>query len=211
MARITKAEQAIIPNVQLMMPETLLKSLDQDEVSDRVHHARELMAKAAAAEDPTIKRAWSQRAGAVLRAPKPRDQIEKQVADLRTKAKLSWSPVSAAHLRDEAERILAANPIAPRRQQQLRAALQKAAAEGQVAVYDADGNLVGTCDPEKVTRLVSAPKPTAGDDQAAADGQRNLGTAKQPPAAETPAANTPADIDDVAKARRLRGVVVTRR
>lgn len=207
MARITKSEQALIPNIQVLMPETLVKSLDQDEVSDRVHYARELMTKAAAATDPTLKQSWSKLAGAVLRAPKRRTEIEKQVEDLRIKAKLSWSPVSAAQLRDEADRVLAANPTAPRRQEGLRKALRKAAVEGMTAVYDADGNLVGVCDPAKITGLIQSLKPAAKGDPAPA-GQTELGTPKQPASASTPAANTPADVTKAAP--RLRGIVVRR-
>lgn len=206
MARITKAEQSLIPNVSLFLNGELLQTLDQDEVADRVYYAKQLMTKAAATTDPTLKQSWNKLAGAVLQAPKPREQIEKQVEDLRTKARLSWNAVAAAGLRDEADRVLAANPIAPRRQQALRKALRKAADSGQIAVYDANGNLVGTCDPEKVTRLIPPPQPSAGDDQAAAAGQRDMGTAKNPPAAETPAADTP---DEITKQRRT-GVLIRR-
>lgn len=210
MARITKSESSLIPNVELMMSGPLIKMLDQDEVSDRVHYAAELKAKAKAkaADDPTIRRAWELRAGAVLQMPRRREEIEKQVGDLRTKARLSWNAVAAAGLRDEADRVLDANPIAPRRQQALRKALRKAAGEGQIAVYDKDGNLVGTVAPEKVTRLIQPSAPAAKGDPAPA-GQTELGTPKQPASAATPAANTPA-ADDVTKQRRTLGVYTRR-
>ncbi|GAA2034614.1 hypothetical protein GCM10009839_38930 [Catenulispora yoronensis] len=205
MARITKGEQALIPNVGLMMSDSLIKSLTQDELSDRVHYASTLMAKARITDDPTLRRSYSNLASAVLRAPESRDETERHAGDLLTKARLTFSPVDAARLRDQAQKLLDDNPVAPRRQDRLRKALRKAAADGQVAVYDKDGNLVGVCDPGKITELIQPPQPSANDDQAAV-GQRDMGTAKAPPAAETPAAGTP---DEVAK-RRLSGIVVRR-
>lgn len=212
MARITKAEQALIPNVNVLMPSDLVSKLDQDEVADRVHYAKQLITKAASTTDPTLKQSWSKLAGAVLRTPLPRDQVEKQVQDLRIKARMSWSKPAAEQLHDQADRFLADNPIAPRRQQAMRKALKKAADSGMVAAYDKDGNLVGVVDPAKVTFLVDASgKSMAPDSQTTAAGQRDMGTSKTPPAAETPAANTPADVDDVTKsAPRLRGIVVRR-
>lgn len=212
MARITKAEQALIPNVQVMMPSDLVSKLDQDEVADRVHYAKQLITKAAATTDPTLRQSWNKLAGAVLRTPLPREQVEKQVQDLRIKARMSWSKPAAEQLQDQADRFLADNPIAPRRQQAVRRQLAKAADAGQMACYDRDGNLIGTVDPSKLTFLVDANgKATSPDSQGAAAGQRDMGTSKTPPAAETPAANTPADVDDVTKAApRLRGIVVRR-
>jgi len=207
MARVTRAEQALVPNLQVIMPEPLVKSLTQDELSDRAHYASTLMAKARATDDPTLKKSYSALAGAVLRSPEAREETERRVEDLRLKAQLTFSKVDAARLRDQAQKILDENPIAPRRQQAMRKALRKAADAGQMAVYDKDGSLVGVCDPEKVVHLIQPPQPSAGDDQAAAAGPRDMGTAKTPPAAETPAANTP---DDVTKQRRTLGVMTRR-
>lgn len=212
MAKITKSEQALVPGVEKLISKQLLDILDQDEVADRAHYAAQLMAKAAATDDPTIRKSWSVQAGAVLRMPKRREEIEKRVADLRTKARLSenWNKVSAAGLRDQADRVLADNPIAPRRQQALRAQLRKAADAGQMAIYDADGNLVGVVDPAKVTRLIN-PKTQAAaekDAEPGPAGQSELGTPKTPASAETPAAaGMP---DEVAKRRRTIGVVTRR-
>lgn len=208
MAKITKAEQSLIPNVELMISKQVLETIDQDEVADRVHYAKQLINKANAVEDSTLRRSWNSLAGAVLQMPNRREEVLKQVEDLRVRAKMSWNAVSAAGLRDQADRLLETHPVAPRRQESLRKALKAAADAGMMAVHDKDGNLVGVVDPTKVTRLAPPPQPSAGDDQAAAAGQRDLGTAKNPPAAETPAADTPA-ADDVAK-QRLRGIVVRR-
>lgn len=164
MARITKAEQALIPNVGLFVSGDVLQRLTQDELSDRVHYARQLMTKAAATRDPDIKKGYNRLAGAVLQAPRTREETEHQAEDLLTKAALTPAAPIAEQLRAQALRFLEANPVAPRRQQAVRQALRKAADEGQVAVYDKDGNLVGTCNPAKITRLVQVKAPDAPAD-----------------------------------------------
>lgn len=156
MARITKSEQAMFPGVEKMIAPSLVAELSQDELSDRCTHARNLLLKADAVADPVIRAEYKRIAGAALRMPHRREEIEKRVGDIRTKARLSWNKVDGARLEAAADRVLADNPIAPRRQQQLRSALRKAADAGQVACYDKDGNLVGIVDPAKVIPVVAA-------------------------------------------------------
>jgi hypothetical protein len=226
MARITKAEQSLIPTIGLLAGRQLLERLSQDELSDRVHYAHDLMAKAAATKDPTIKQGYNRLAGAVLQAPMLRDDAENQARDLLTKAQLTRAVPIADQLRAQAQRLLEDNPVAPRRQQAVRRALQKAANEGQVAVYDAAGNLVGTCDPAKITQLID-PKtingtgdtqtPQAGPGAAAkamsagaeASGQKQLGGPNPP--GGVPVVDAEDDDAPVAKAqanaRRLVGVM----
>lgn len=198
MARITKAEQSLVPSIGMMVAPALLARLSQDELSDRAHYAATLLCKAAAQTDPTIKTGYSRLAGAVLQAPIPRDEVETQAQDLLTKAQLTVAQPMAEQLRAQAQRLLEDNPVAPRRQQRVRAALRKAADEGQVAVYTADGTLVGVCDPAKITRVVSAKPAADGDDTQAA----------QTPQAGPAAAAAPAPVAKArADARRLVGVM----
>jgi hypothetical protein len=211
MARITKSEQAVMPDVSRLIPADLVAKLSQDELNDRVHHARALLRKSAAQTDPTLKRGYSQLAGAVLRTNEPRDEVERHYRDLMTKAALTQSSVISGQLMDSARRYIEEHPIAPRRNEAVRAQLTKAAKDGQLGVWDKDGNLLGTVDPMKVTPLVSA----SGGEQPAAKGQapedddpavgqaiaatRPLGTPKDPASAEIPAAaGMP---DEVAKAK----------
>lgn len=209
MARITKAEQAVMPDVSRLIPADLVAKLSQDELNDRVHCARANLAKAAAQTDPTLKRGYSQLAGAVLRTNEPRDEIERHYRDLVTKAALTHSSVISSQLMDAAQRYITEHPIAPRRNEAVRAQLTKAAADGQLGVWDKDGNLLGTCDPSKVTMLVSASdgaaameKDTAGGDSDAAAGlRRYLGTQ---PAAEKDTEDE-ASVDSAAAAARPLG------
>lgn len=199
-----------MPDIGRLVPPDLVAKLSQDELNDRVHCARAHLAKAAAQTDPTLKRAYSQLAGAVLRSNEPRDEVEKRYRDLVLKAGLTQSSVISGQLMDSARRYIEEHPIAPRRNEQVRAQLTKAAKDGQLGVWDKDGNLLGTVDPTKVTPLVSASdgqQPTEKDaqDDDPAVGQaiaatRPLGTPKEPASAEVPAAaGMP---DEVAKARR---------
>jgi hypothetical protein len=209
MARITKAEQAVMPDVSRLIPADLVAKLSQDELNDRVHYARACLKKSAVQDNPTLERGYRLLAGAVLRTSEPRDEVEKHYRDLVTKAGLTQSSVISGQLLDSARQYLEQHPIAPRRNEQVRAQLAKAAADGQLGVWDKDGNLLGTCDPSKVTPLVSASggqQPTEKDaqDDDPAVGQaiaatRPLGTPKEPASAETPAAaGMP---DEVVKAR----------
>jgi hypothetical protein len=222
MAKITKSEQAVMPDISRLIEPSLIAKLSQDELSDRVHHARALLRKSAVQADPTLKRGYAQLAGAVLRSNEPRDEVEKHYNDLMVKAQLTASTVIAGQLRDSAHQYLDAHPIAPRRQQAVRAQLAKAAADGQLGVWDKDGNLLGTVDPTKVTPLVSAPggaqpaaKGQAPEDDDPAVGQaiaatRPLGTPKEPASAETPAAM--GEPDEIAKSVPPRyNVMVQRR
>ena len=161
MATITKSEQSLVPHIGLVVGTALLSRLSQDELSDRAHYVAELQAKAAAAGEPVLKQAYGRLAGAVLQEPMPRDEVLKHVGDMNTKADLMPDGPPARQLRAAAETYLDEHPVAPKRQQRVRAMLRKAADAGQVAVYDADGNLVGTCDPQKITRLVPAKAPDA--------------------------------------------------
>ena len=65
----------------------------------------------------------------------------------------------------------------------------KAGKPAQVAIYDANGNLVGTVDPAEITMLTPAQAPTATTDNSADDAPAET---EQPPAAEPPA--TAADL-----------------
>jgi len=72
----------------------------------------------------------------------------------------------------------------------------KAKKKDQVAVYDANGNLVGTCDPDSITVLATAQAPAAKPKPAA-------------PAAASAAAPAPTTDEQVQKLRKVMGTAQT--
>ena len=86
--------------------------------------------------------------------------------------------------------------------------MAKAGKPAQVAIYDANGNLVGTVDPAEITMLTPAQAPAATTDDAPADTAVEPAAAEPGPAAEPPAttaeltpapsaeAGTPSDAPD---------------
>jgi hypothetical protein len=82
--------------------------------------------------------------------------------------------------------------------------MAKAAKPAQVAIYDANGNLVGTVDPAEITMLTPAQAPASTMDDAPADTAVEPAPAAEPPASTaelTPApsaeAGTPSDAPDL--------------
>lgn len=203
MAEISKATQVRYGKLADIVPYPLRKSLPQSEFLDRLAYVETLQVKAMREPDGEIAARYNKLARQVMYA-RPRADVAQEAAGLRKKAVAMGRGLPAETVLKRAEDLIKDNPPAPRRD----ATIRKADAKNMMPVYSAAGELLGVCDPLKVSRLAPPPQPSAGDDQAAAGDQRNLGTAKVPASAETPAAGTP---DDVAKQRQLRGVFVNRR
>jgi len=220
-----------------MVPERVLKEIDQSELLDRIIHSKDLMRKAQWAEDPTLAAAYRMLAGATMRAL-PRAQTQREIDGKLRKAEiLGAGSVQGAQLRKAAQQLAEQNPQAPAR---VSPQLLKAAGDGELQpVYDAAGNLVGLVKPSAVTPIADAAaameKDTASGDSDAAAGLRRylgtqpaaekdeedeasvdsaaaaarpLGTPKGPASAATPAAaGMP---DEFTKARRPYNVVIRR-
>jgi hypothetical protein len=171
--------------VQLLasqIPESVAKSISPGEYNDRLVEAARLSAQAA---DPALstdlRQAAKIRAQAVLRA-QPRAATRQQHAAMIAKAAATPNQWQAAAIRRHAERLIEEeHPIAPGR----AGAVRKAKADADdtpVPVFDADGNLIGIVDPDKITPVAGAGK-KADPAQAAAPAE---------PAGQ-PAAPVPAD------------------
>lgn len=130
-------------------------------------------------------------------------------------AKSAAQPVPAEHPAPApaaAQEIAKADPAAPQPAAEQAPATEPVAKAGkapQVAIYDAQGNLVGTVDPGEITMLAPAKAPEAAAEPAAAEGAEPEQPAADAPApapatpptdlapAPSAAAGTPADaVDD---------------
>lgn len=159
MAQITKAIQQEHRLVANLIPADVLAAIGQDELYDRLIHAKGLVRKAQAATDPTLRRGYTAVAKAVL-AAQPRAATERQVTERISKAAGLGNTAQADALRRQAQELLERHPPAPRRADHPAVAVAKAKADpvkGLVLIYDAAGNPVGLCDPEKI-QTVSGPE-----------------------------------------------------
>lgn len=178
MAQITTQIRKSYGMIPSLIPPDVLKKISQEELLDRLVEARKLTERARAASSPTISKGLGEMARDLLAAA-PREETAREVKALLTKAALVGDAVTADSLRARAARLEADNPAAPSRlpPQPVRA-VRKTKEDPPVPVYDADGNLVGLVDPDKITPVAGASAPGAAP------------------------AETPASPDAVAKANR---------
>lgn len=146
-----------------LIPEVIRKSISAGELNDRIAEAARLSGQAAdPALSPTLRRAAKMRAQAVLRA-QPRQHTERQHQALIAKAAAALDPWQADAIRRTASRLIEEEqPIAPRRS----AAIAKAKADAEddpVPVFDANGNLIGICDPGDLQSVSGAGGKKADD------------------------------------------------
>jgi hypothetical protein len=139
-----------------MVPDDIAKSIDSAEFHDRIVEAARLSAQAADGSlSPALRQAAKLRAQAVLRA-QPRLATRRQHAELIAKASAARDPRQAEAIRRQADRLIEEqHPMAPR----AGAALQKAKASEPaepVPVFDANGTLIGICDPDDIQPVAGA-------------------------------------------------------
>jgi hypothetical protein len=139
-----------------MVPDDIAKSIDSAEFHDRIVEAARLSAQAADGSlSPALRQAAKLRAQAVLRA-QPRLATRRQHAELIAKASAARDPRQAEAVRRQADRLIEEqHPMAPR----AGAALQKAKASEPaepVPVFDANGTLIGICDPDDIQPVAGA-------------------------------------------------------
>jgi len=140
------------------VPEEVRKSVTSAELNDRVAEASRLSDMANSAPGAAQRQELKERAQRIISAA-PRAATERLVADKIAKAAQLGSSVQADMLRRQAQDWLDQNPPAPRR----GAAVRKAEAGPDITpVFNADGQLIGIVDTDKIT-LVS------GRGQAAAE------------------------------------------
>jgi hypothetical protein len=156
LAQITKALAAEHHLVTSLIPATVLKSIDQGELLDRLVYARELSASARSAPDAVLRRGYSLLAQAVLKA-RPRAAVAQESAALIAKAAGAPLTTQAAELRVKAARLLEEHPPAPRRADSEEIVrLRKGAVETLQVVYDAAGTPVGVCSPDAITPVAAS-------------------------------------------------------
>jgi hypothetical protein len=170
------------------IPVSILKSLPQDELLDRLAHADDLAARAARTRDPVLAEGYGLVAKAVL-AAQPRDAVVKEIARRYLQARRTRDPRQAAALRESACKLMEHNPPAPKRAEVAKARARTVRKSGRVKVYTADGDLIGDIDQSD---LQTALPP---EEQAANRGPVNTGgtTGLGRPRVTGPAAALPAD------------------
>lgn len=161
MAQITKAVAAEHRLEVSLIPEHVLKSIDQAELFDRLAYSGELTAKAKASPDAVLRRGYGRLARAVLQA-RPRAEVARESAALIAKAAGAPLDHQSAALRRKAELLLEEHPPAPRRDEAVPVAKAMAASPGRRLVYDASGCVLGLVDPAKLRSLPPAPRRRAG-------------------------------------------------
>lgn len=138
--------------IKSMIPPDVARSLDPDELGDRLVEAARLLARATAETSPVLAKCHADQAKAMLAAP-PREQTKATIRALMLKSARASSAEDIDRYRAEAERVKAAHPMAPRRRPP---AVRKADAnEAQVAVFDETGNLIGLVDKAKIIPVMS--------------------------------------------------------
>lgn len=221
MATITTAIRKSHGSWADLVPAQICKSIPQDELLDRLAHAADLDRRSRQA-DSQLRDAYELISKAMLGA-QPRETTERAVAEYYAQALRTPDARRAAAMRNAAATLLERNPVAPRRADVAIAKgrsasaarpitnpariVQRVAKAGgkaaQVAVYDADGNLVGIADPADITPLADVAAPSKGDDPGKA--------AAAPPAAPSAAPGPPADAgtpaDEVAKIAKAAAVL----
>jgi hypothetical protein len=198
-----------------LVPNHVLKNIDQSELLDRLVCAASSLAKAEDSRDKTLATGFKRHATAVLTAP-PREAVLAQHRAKIQKAaqfEAQSSYVQAERLRRAAATLLAESPVAPERMSRLTKA---EANSGLIPVFDAAGNLVGLAKPAAITPVADMPDlaKDAADaetvDEILDQPVQMLGTPKDPADAEIPA--TMGMPGEVAKAmqplpRRVVGIV----
>jgi hypothetical protein len=134
-----------------MIPDEVAKSISNAEYNDRLVEAARLSAQASdPALSPDLRQAAKIRAQAVLRA-QPRQATEQQHAAMIAKAAATRSPLQAEAIRRHAERLIEQeHPIAPRRGAAVRKAKAAGGGNAPVVLFDADGRVLGICDPSDI-------------------------------------------------------------
>ena len=149
-AQISKSVQAvhgILPH--LIAPATVAK-ISQDELLDRLAFVQELNGQADLAANYVLAGCYRSVAKAALTAL-PRAEVEQRDRNLRAKAALLGSGPGDLLLQ-QADELLAQNPVAPR-----RAAVRKAqAVPCLVPLYDSTGQLYGVADEADITPMTDS-------------------------------------------------------
>lgn len=139
-----------------LIPADILARIDQDEVLDRLDAAHDLYLKADATPSGQLARSYTARARLVCKA-EPRADTEAQAQVWLDKAETAHTTEYAAACRENADRIRAENPIAPRRKRadglsmtdavaQLQADVRRAAAVEKARQAREDAALLAKVD-----------------------------------------------------------------
>jgi hypothetical protein len=171
-------------NVDLI-PARILKAIDQDELLDRLSHARDLTTRT---RDPQLRGSYALLAKAML-AAQPRGTTEKEAAQRHALARRTQDPRRAAALRSEAARILERNPTAPRRADVAKARAANVREPGLLGVWTAKGALVGVIDRSDVHPVLTPEEQAANRGPAWVGGTTGMGE----PRVTGPDAALPAD------------------
>jgi hypothetical protein len=160
-AQITKSIQAQHGLVANLVPEGVLKQIDQTELLDRVIYAEELGQRSRNATDPTLRNGYASLAQAVLRA-NPRAQVARQSAELMARAATLSHTSQADEFRRKAQELLEEHPPAPRRAesseaaQAMRIAKEQGGEDDLTLIYTADGQPCGVVSASKITPVTAA-------------------------------------------------------
>ncbi|MGH3277389.1 MAG: hypothetical protein ACRDNZ_24060, partial [Streptosporangiaceae bacterium] len=205
-AQITKSMQEAHPRLAGLVPQEILKSIDQAELADRLAFAAQHVAKSRTAPGPVAARALTSRARAILSA-QPRSATEGQVARLMSRAAAAPGTPRSQQLRRQAAALLTEYPPAPRRNVPPRGArVIKGRATGLsiLPVFTAKGiagGLVGVVDEEFVQPARSPEDQARDTGPVTAGGTTGLGR----PRATGPAGSLPADGPQAARPGDLPG------
>jgi hypothetical protein len=134
-----------------LVPGDVLKQIDSAELEDRLVQASGLMRQVAKAATPGAGRQLGEQARQIM-AARPRRQTEAIVVAKMAKAKALGDSPQAADLERQAREELLRHPPAVRR-------VAKAKADGgndPVVLFDADGRVLGLCDPEDILPVAGA-------------------------------------------------------
>jgi hypothetical protein len=140
-----------------MIPESVARELDEEELGDRLVAAGRLLDQSRTATSVTIRKGLAELARETLTA-QPRRVTEEQVRALMTKAARAATPADRDRYRGLAEQTKAQHPIAPRRRPPTVVKAGKDLGD-LVPVYTATGELFGLVPREKiqpVTPITSA-------------------------------------------------------
>lgn len=128
-----------------LVPGDVLKQIDSAELEDRLVQASGLMGQVAKAATPGSGRQLGEQARQIM-AARPRRQTEAIVVAKMAKAKALGDSPQAGYLERQAREELLRHPPAVRR-------VAKAKADdgtAPVVLFDADGRVLGLCDPEDI-------------------------------------------------------------
>lgn len=153
MARISKALQNSHRLTLALIPENVIKSLDDAELADRCLEAEALARRAHEASDPVLRVGYKKVAQAMLQA-RPRAEVAREHGQLIAKAAFA-PPAQAAALRRKAAELLEENPLTPRHTARAPVAKARAGRGLPVAVYDQRRRLAGLVDPARIVQRVT--------------------------------------------------------